>query len=114
MFSHEQVVNFPYAEGLLLLHSTRLESLPIEERRARARRGRRILYKAGASLVHVAGAKHVGAEGGGDGVVRDSQEASGGSEGPSHDINSVEKSTAANAAASGTSAAVIVPIEEPD
>ncbi|CAM9253189.1 unnamed protein product, partial [Hapterophycus canaliculatus] len=47
----EEDVHFPFAEGLLLLHSTRLESLPMDERRARARRGRRTLYKVGACLI---------------------------------------------------------------
>ncbi|CAN0100414.1 unnamed protein product, partial [Phaeothamnion confervicola] len=35
----EEFIQFPYAEGLLLLHSTRLTCLPDEERRARAREG---------------------------------------------------------------------------
>ncbi|CAN0418259.1 unnamed protein product [Ascophyllum nodosum] len=47
----EEFVHFPYAEGLLLMHSTRLECLPMEERRARARRGRKTLHYAGARLI---------------------------------------------------------------
>eukprot|EP00903_Cladosiphon_okamuranus_P010662 g10080.t1 len=47
----EEDVSFPFAEGLLLLHSTRIEAFPMEERRARARRGRRILHRIGACLI---------------------------------------------------------------
>ncbi|CAM9220570.1 unnamed protein product [Ectocarpus sp. 4 AP-2014] len=47
----EEDVHFPFAEGLLLLHSTRIESLPMDERRARARRGRRTLHRIGACLI---------------------------------------------------------------
>ncbi|CAM9341783.1 unnamed protein product, partial [Discosporangium mesarthrocarpum] len=39
----DEFVRFPYAEGLLLLHSTRLVCLTGDERRARARRGRSTL-----------------------------------------------------------------------
>ena len=49
-----QDVQFPYAAGLLLLHSTRLKRLPMDERRARARRGRRTLHRMGACLIPTA------------------------------------------------------------
>lgn len=45
-----QCILCPYAEGLLLIHSTRLECLSMKERRARARRGRRILRRMGVCL----------------------------------------------------------------
>lgn len=62
-----QDVSFPFAEGLLLLHSTRIESLPMEERRARARRGRRTLHRIGARLIPPAD-RHSEKEEAGDGV----------------------------------------------
>jgi hypothetical protein len=47
----ESTINFPYAQGLLLLHSTRLQCLGETERRARARRGRSILQKIRVGLI---------------------------------------------------------------
>lgn len=67
--ANKQDVHFPFAEGLLLLHSTRIESLPMEERRARARRGRRTLHRIGACLIPPAD-RHRSKEEAGGGVDR--------------------------------------------
>jgi hypothetical protein len=51
--AEDRVTRFPYAAGLLLLHSTRFKCLPEEERRARARRGRKTLAALGCVLISV-------------------------------------------------------------